>query len=67
MGEKFRGIGVIFDTFKNSETLAFHKDITVVWNEGGTKIEEMLQVRSAWFELLSSQRGRVRGLHRAKP
>lgn len=32
--EKFIGVGVIFDTFKNTENLAAHRDVTVLINNG---------------------------------
>jgi mannose-binding lectin 2 len=32
--EKFTGIGIIFDTFKNSENLHAHRDVTVLVNDG---------------------------------
>lgn len=40
--DKFKGIGVIIDTFKNSEMLSYHKDITVVINQGNSEQEELL-------------------------
>lgn len=40
--EKFKGIGVIIDTFKNAEMSSYHKDITVVINEGSSDQEQML-------------------------
>jgi mannose-binding lectin 2 len=39
--EKFSGIGIIFDTFKNTENLASHRDVTVLVNDG-TKTYEMM-------------------------
>jgi mannose-binding lectin 2 len=42
VAEEFRGVGVIFDTFKNVETVSLHKDITVVINEGSSDAEAML-------------------------
>lgn len=32
--EKFKGIGIIFDTFKNLETVHAHRDVTVLVNDG---------------------------------
>jgi lectin, mannose-binding 2 len=32
--EKFKGIGIIFDTFKNIETVNVHRDVTVLVNDG---------------------------------
>jgi len=32
--EKFKGIGIIFDTFKNIETVHAHRDVTVLVNDG---------------------------------
>jgi len=40
--DKFKGIGVIIDTFKNAELLSYHKDITIVINEGESDQEELL-------------------------
>ena len=40
--EKFKGIGVILDTFKNAELLNYHKDVTVVFNDGTSDVETML-------------------------
>lgn len=39
--EKFVGIGIVFDTFKNTENLASHRDVTVLVNDG-TKTYEMM-------------------------
>lgn len=39
--EKFVGIGIIFDTFKNTENLASHRDVTILVNDG-TKTYEMM-------------------------
>ena len=37
---------VIFDTFKNTETLGYHKDVAVVVNEdGGKTTEQMLEAK----------------------
>ena len=32
--EKFYGVGIIFDTFKNTENLAAHRDVTILVNDG---------------------------------
>ena len=40
--EKFKGMGIIFDTFKNAELLSLHKDVTIVVNEGKGDVEQML-------------------------
>jgi len=32
--ERFIGVGIIFDTFKNTENLAAHRDVTVLVNDG---------------------------------
>ena len=40
--EKFKGLGIIFDTFKNAELLSLHKDVTIVVNEGKGDVEQML-------------------------
>lgn len=32
--EKFTGIGIIFDTFKNAESIQVHRDVTVLINDG---------------------------------
>lgn len=41
--EKFLGIGVIFDTFKNTESLASHRDVTVLVNDGEKTWEMMTE------------------------
>jgi mannose-binding lectin 2 len=41
--ERFTGFGVIFDTFKNTETLAYHRDISIVYNDGDKTSEFMLE------------------------
>ncbi len=32
--ENFVGVGIIFDTFKNTENIAAHRDVTVLINDG---------------------------------
>jgi len=39
--ENFIGVGVIFDTFKNTENLSAHRDITVLVNNGDKTYEMM--------------------------
>lgn len=39
--EKFYGIGIIFDTFKNTENLAKHRDVTILVNDGEQTYELM--------------------------
>lgn len=39
--EKFVGVGVIFDTFRNTENLAVHRDVTVLVNDGSKTYEAM--------------------------
>jgi mannose-binding lectin 2 len=39
--EKFVGVGIIFDTFKNTESISTHRDVTVLVNDG-TKTYEMM-------------------------
>lgn len=39
--EKFVGLGVIFDTFRNTETLSAHRDVTVIVNDGEKTWEMM--------------------------
>eukprot|EP01035_Chromulina_nebulosa_P019165 gene19165-25009_t len=41
--EKYVGIGVIFDTFKNTENLAIHRDVTILINDGEKTYETMTQ------------------------
>jgi len=41
--EKFYGIGIIFDTFKNTENLAKHRDVTVLVNDGEMTYEMMTE------------------------
>lgn len=39
--EAFVGVGIIFDTFKNTENLAAHRDVTVLVNDGEKTWEMM--------------------------
>ena len=39
--EKFTGVGIIFDTFKNTENAAAHRDVTVLVNDGEKTYEMM--------------------------
>jgi len=39
--EKFTGIGIVFDTFKNTENIAAHRDVTILINDG-TKTYEVM-------------------------
>jgi mannose-binding lectin 2 len=39
--DKFTGIGIILDTFKNTENAATHKDVMVLINDGQKSVEEM--------------------------
>jgi mannose-binding lectin 2 len=39
--EKFVGVGIIFDTFRNTETLNAHRDVTVIVNDGEKSWEMM--------------------------
>lgn len=41
INEKFVGVGIIFDTFKNTENLAAHRDVTVIVNDGEKTWEMM--------------------------
>ena len=41
--EKCYGVGIVFDTFKNTEILAAHRDITVLINDGTKTYEVMTQ------------------------
>jgi mannose-binding lectin 2 len=41
--EHFYGIGIIFDTFKNTENLAQHRDVTILVNNGEKGTDEMLE------------------------
>ena len=40
--EHFYGVGIIFDTFKNTENLAQHRDVTILVNNGEKSTEDML-------------------------
>lgn len=40
--EHFYGVGIIFDTFKNTENLAQHRDVTILINDGNKNVETML-------------------------
>jgi len=39
--ENFKGIGIIMDTFKNTETASFHKDVTIFQNDGTKTVDDM--------------------------
>jgi lectin, mannose-binding 2 len=39
--ERFLGVGIIFDTFRNSENSAVHRDITILVNDGTQSYETM--------------------------
>jgi len=41
--ENFEGFGVVVDTFKNTETLKLHKDVSVLVNDKSKTIEQMLE------------------------
>lgn len=41
--EKFYGIGIIFDTFKNTEHMSSHRDVTVLVNDGDKTFELMTE------------------------
>jgi mannose-binding lectin 2 len=41
--ERFTGFGIIFDTFKNTETLSYHRDISIVFNDGEKTAEFMME------------------------
>lgn len=41
--ERFTGVGIIFDTFKNTENIAAHRDVTVLVNDGTRSYELMTQ------------------------
>ena len=41
--EHFYGVGVIFDTFKNTENLAQHRDVTILVNDGSKTVEHMVE------------------------
>mmetsp|Transcript_44902 Transcript_44902/g.123052 ORF Transcript_44902/g.123052 Transcript_44902/m.123052 type:complete len:368 (-) Transcript_44902:860-1963(-) len=40
--ERFTGFGVIFDTFKNTESLSQHRDVSVIVNDGESSTELMM-------------------------
>jgi mannose-binding lectin 2 len=42
--ESFKGVGIIMDTFKNTETAALHKDVTIFQNDGTKSVDEMQKV-----------------------
>ena len=41
--DKFVGVGIIFDTFKNTESLSAHRDVTVIVNDGEKNYEMMTE------------------------
>jgi mannose-binding lectin 2 len=44
--ENFVGVGIVIDTFKNTESAAHHKDISVLMNNDGSKTIDQLQQNS---------------------
>jgi hypothetical protein len=45
--EQFRGVGIILDTFKNTENLAAHRDVLVLVNTGDKTLDDMTMNTSA--------------------
>jgi len=43
LSERFTGIGVIVDTFRNVETITKHRDVQVLINDGYKTYEEMIE------------------------
>lgn len=41
--DQFVGIGIIFDTFKNTENLAAHRDVTILINDGTKNNDQLLK------------------------
>jgi lectin, mannose-binding 2 len=41
--EKFTGVGIIFDTFRNTETIHAHRDVTLLINDGEKTWEMMTE------------------------
>lgn len=41
--EKFLGVGIIFDTFKNTESLSAHRDVTILINDGEKTYDMMTE------------------------
>ena len=41
--EKFHGVGIIIDTFRNTENFATHRDITLLINDGTRTYEQMTE------------------------
>jgi mannose-binding lectin 2 len=39
--DRFTGVGIIFDTFKNTENLAQHRDVTILINDGTKTLDQM--------------------------
>jgi len=42
LAEKFIGVGIIVDTFKNTETFLSHRDVLVLINDGTKSYEDMI-------------------------
>ena len=65
------GFGVVIDTFKNTESLAYHRDISIVYNDGERTAEVMMEKKEGCdanvryhedrgdFSVLSSARAKV--------
>jgi mannose-binding lectin 2 len=41
--DRFTGVGIIFDTYKNTDNLAAHRDVTVLINDGEKTFEMMTE------------------------
>ena len=39
--DKFIGVGIIFDTYKNPDNIAAHRDISVITNDGNMLLSQM--------------------------
>jgi len=43
LSENFNGVGIIVDTFKNTETFLSHRDVMVLVNDGTKTYEDMIE------------------------
>lgn len=43
------GVGVVFDTFKNTEQGAKHRDVAVYVNDGTKKLDQLITEFEGWY------------------
>jgi hypothetical protein len=45
----YAGVGVVFDTFKNTEQGAKHRDVAVYVNDGTKKLDQLITEFEGWY------------------